>query len=498
MLGKIGDEKAAWGRLHGHPDRQAVPGVVVARLDAPLFWANATAIEDRLVAEVERSPDTRALVLDLEATTQLDTTAADVLTHLAHELGRRGVGLYLARVLHRVEAVLERSGFYEQLGPEHTWHSISQCVRAARRHTGLKGDRKRDGSTAGDRAADDLATDAAPDRGVEPSAEVLPPPEPPDDGDRVGTEAEVTGEREQAADSGIEEVEIEVEVIDDEVDVVEGGGDSADAALWTQLEPIGASNLENAVDFYLCSIRDGRPEQAIAAYTADGYTEHRRGVQRGASGFVDAVKHLVERYAIRYVRVVRTIEDGPFVFLHAFRSLNSGESESVTADFFEMDADHRIVEHWEVSAAYRAPADARHTPIDGPTTITDLELTGENKATVRTLIEQVLMRGGQPDRLGEFVADDCIEHGEALGGGLVKKRKKRKKAPAAVRWAIGYDEIVLLVGQGSFVATLCRVQREGVPSTQVDIFRVQYGRIVEHWENAEPMDVGDHGATGPT
>jgi SulP family sulfate permease len=140
VLGKISDEKAAWGRVRGHPDRLPVAGIVVARLDAPLFWANATAIEDRLLTEVERWPDTRALVLDLEASTQLDTTSADVLRHLADELAKHDISLYLARVLHSVEHVLERSGFVDVVDQEgHFWHSISQSVRAARRDMGLKG-----------------------------------------------------------------------------------------------------------------------------------------------------------------------------------------------------------------------------------------------------------------------------------------------------------------------------------------------------------------------
>jgi SulP family sulfate permease len=106
------------------------------RLDAPLFWANATAFEEQLLAEVDDRPGTRALVLDLEATTQLDTTSADVLTHLAAQLEKREVNLYLARVLHRVNTVLQRSGFGDVVGPDRFWHSISQCVRAARRDTG--------------------------------------------------------------------------------------------------------------------------------------------------------------------------------------------------------------------------------------------------------------------------------------------------------------------------------------------------------------------------
>jgi anti-anti-sigma factor len=138
VLGKIDGEKAAWGRLHDHPDRRPVDGVLVVRLDAPLFWANASAFEDRLLTQLDEWPGTRALVLDLEATTQLDTTSADMLAHLAVELDKRGVRLYLARVLHGVKEVLRRSGFGEKVGPDRFWHSISQCVRAARRDTGLK------------------------------------------------------------------------------------------------------------------------------------------------------------------------------------------------------------------------------------------------------------------------------------------------------------------------------------------------------------------------
>jgi len=171
VLGKISDEKAAWGRVRGHPDRTPVAGVVVVRLDAPLFWANATAIEDRLLAEVGRWPDTRALVLDLEATTQLDTTSADILRHLADELTKRDINLYLARVLHRVEHVLERSGFVDAAArEEHFWHSISQCVRAARRDTGLDASiHKVEVSGPDDqaRSGHESTVDGEPDEGVE-------------------------------------------------------------------------------------------------------------------------------------------------------------------------------------------------------------------------------------------------------------------------------------------------------------------------------------------
>ena len=50
-----------------------------------------------------------------------------------------------------------------------------------------------------------------------------------------------------------------------------------------------------------------------------------------------------------------------------------------------------------------------------------------------------------------------------------------------------YTDIVLLVGQGNFVATLCKATWEGAPYAQVDLFRIEDGLIVEHWDAAEPV-----------
>jgi predicted SnoaL-like aldol condensation-catalyzing enzyme len=50
-----------------------------------------------------------------------------------------------------------------------------------------------------------------------------------------------------------------------------------------------------------------------------------------------------------------------------------------------------------------------------------------------------------------------------------------------------YDEVVLLVGQGNFVAMLCKASWGGQLLAQVDIFRIENGLVVEHWDNSEPV-----------
>ena len=58
------------------------PGVLVLRVDAPIFWVTAAPVHDVVLSKVEAAPGTRALVLDMEATNQMDTTSADALADL--------------------------------------------------------------------------------------------------------------------------------------------------------------------------------------------------------------------------------------------------------------------------------------------------------------------------------------------------------------------------------------------------------------------------------
>lgn len=132
VMGKVPGEKAAWGSVSRHPERRTVDGVLVLRLDVPLFWANATEIVTQVLQAVDDHPDTYALLLDLEATSQLDTTSVDALELLLDRLTDRGVELYLVRVFHSARGVLHRSGYFERLGADRMWHSISAGVRAAR------------------------------------------------------------------------------------------------------------------------------------------------------------------------------------------------------------------------------------------------------------------------------------------------------------------------------------------------------------------------------
>ncbi|BAK33068.1 putative sulfate transporter [Microlunatus phosphovorus NM-1] len=139
VMGKVPGEKAAWGSVENHPERVALPGVLVLRLNESLFWVNAAQVKDRVLELLDEHPGTKALVLDLESSDQLEITSADTLAALLDRLEVRGIDLYLVRVRFRVRKVLRATGLRQRIGEDHIWHSISQGVRAARKQHGLKG-----------------------------------------------------------------------------------------------------------------------------------------------------------------------------------------------------------------------------------------------------------------------------------------------------------------------------------------------------------------------
>lgn len=131
-MGKVAGEKAAWGAVAHDPARKTVRRICVLRPDGPLFWANATEVIGRIERLVQARPGTRALILDIEATNQLDTTTAERLLDMVRRLRTDGVEVYLVRVFGNVRTVLTNAGVLELLGEDRIWHSISAGVKAAK------------------------------------------------------------------------------------------------------------------------------------------------------------------------------------------------------------------------------------------------------------------------------------------------------------------------------------------------------------------------------
>jgi len=246
---------------------------------------------------------------------------------------------------------------------------------------------------------------------------------------------------------------------------------------------VEGQQLARAKALYIEGIGEGRPREAIDAYTGDRYTQHSTGVKDGREGFVEFFTDFVERNPERQIEIVRGWEDGRYVFLHVFQSLNDGEATYVTTDFFDTDDDGKIVEHWDVIGEFTGPNTSGRTQLDGAVEITDLDRTEENKAIVKEMLENCLFADARPDRIEQWFAEPYLQHNPEGADGLdtVRRLAQGENRPLI------YDEIVLLVGRGNFVATLCKANWEGEPLAQVDIVRLENGKIVEHWDLSEPV-----------
>ena len=134
VLGAIPGSPGRLRRRRRHPEYAQVPGLLVLRLEAPLFYANAALVRDRIKTLVgSADPTPRAVILDAGANgDDLDITARGDLTALVLDLAAAGVDFALAEVRHSVRAMARRSGLLEALGEDHVFHTIHEAVDALR------------------------------------------------------------------------------------------------------------------------------------------------------------------------------------------------------------------------------------------------------------------------------------------------------------------------------------------------------------------------------
>jgi MFS superfamily sulfate permease-like transporter len=117
--------------LDRHPEAHPVPGVLIARPDAPLFFANAERILATIGARIRADASLRAVVLSLEESPDLDSTAIEALREFAQTLQRHGLSLILARVKDHVRDVLTRVQVPELPPSCYPAWSVDDAVREA-------------------------------------------------------------------------------------------------------------------------------------------------------------------------------------------------------------------------------------------------------------------------------------------------------------------------------------------------------------------------------
>ena len=133
VLGRAPGTKT-FHRLDENPESVTYRGLVVLRLDGPLFFATAGRLRDR-VREVVRDAEepVKALLIDLEGVDYIDLEGSDALAELGEDLGVAGVEVHLARIKHDVLRMLERDGVDNIIGREHFHPKVIDGVESIHR-----------------------------------------------------------------------------------------------------------------------------------------------------------------------------------------------------------------------------------------------------------------------------------------------------------------------------------------------------------------------------
>jgi high affinity sulfate transporter 1 len=124
------DEVEGFHDITRYPKAARIPGLVLFRWDAPLFFANAELFSERVLDAVDESPTpVRRVVIAAEPITSIDVTSADAVAELDEDLARRGVQLCFAELKDPVKDKLKRFGLSERFGSDRIFPTIHSAVR---------------------------------------------------------------------------------------------------------------------------------------------------------------------------------------------------------------------------------------------------------------------------------------------------------------------------------------------------------------------------------
>lgn len=224
------------------------------------------------------------------------------------------------------------------------------------------------------------------------------------------------------------------------------------------------------------AVETGNPA-TISDIVREDYVQHTPPVPDGRKGLIGLIQKIANKdLPAPVIKNVRVFEDGEFMVLHHDVQWPNRKAMIEIFRFKEGLA----VEHWSGVQDHPEKTANGHTMVDGATTVTDKAYTEKNKALVKSFVETILIKG-QFDKIGDYYHNDIIQHNpyidntiDGLKNGIANLQKQGI--------TLQIEKIHYVIGEGNFVLTVSEGKFAGKPTAFFDLFRVENGKVAEHWD----------------
>ena len=219
----------------------------------------------------------------------------------------------------------------------------------------------------------------------------------------------------------------------------------------------------------------------ISYINPEKYIQHNLGVEDGLAGFGALMQHTPPQGF--KANVIRAFEDGDYVFTHTEYDFFGPK---IGFDVFRFE-NGLIVEHWDNLLEVQPPNPSGRTQIDGAVEIADLDKTAANKETINAFLQDVLY-DHKNDKLATYInPTKYLQHNPAVADGLDGFGAAMKYF-AENGLVMEYEKTHKVLGEGNFVLALSEGKfGKGEQTAFYDLFRLENGQIVEHWDVIAPI-----------
>ena len=240
------------------------------------------------------------------------------------------------------------------------------------------------------------------------------------------------------------------------------------------------NNIKKAKELINCFVI-GDVQKAKSLLKED-YIQHNLAYGTGRDAFCASVEYLSSAPIKTTVNTIRAFEDGDKVFMQTLYNF-AGAGEQVAFDIFRFE-DGLIAEHWDNLTDKVEPNPSGRTQIDGQIEAKDIEKTEINRKIVKDFLYDV-MQGKNPQNTPDyFNGDKYLQHNTGIADGL-SGLGAALEALAKAGIAMVYDNVHQVLAQGDMVLAVSEGTFGGKPTAYYDLWRVENGKIAEHWDVME-------------